>query len=89
MRRSDPTNNVMPKWAMFLISVLPASGTSVTFILASVLDVRIKLFNLSPRDTDLVAALGLILVFTILGLLIYCIALMRALRRAVLGSRRS
>jgi hypothetical protein len=89
MRRSDPTNNVLPRWAMFLVIALPAGGTSVIFILASLLDVRIKLFNLSPRDTALVAALGLILVFTILGLLIHIIALMRALRRAVLGSTRS
>jgi len=89
MRGSDPTNNVMPRWVMLLVSVLPAGGTAITFILASLLDVHIKLFNLSPRDTALVAGLGLILVFTVAGLLIYCIALIRALRRVVRESTRS
>jgi len=89
MRGSDPTNNVLPRWAILLISGLPAGGTAITFILASLLDVRIKLFNLTPRDTALVAALGLILVFTVAGLLIYCIALMQALRRVVRESTRS
>jgi len=83
MRRSDPTNNVLPRWATFLVSGLPAGGTAATFILVSLLDVRIKLFNLSPRDTGLVAGIGLVLIFTVLALLIYCIALMRALRRAL------
>jgi len=85
----DPMNNVVPRWVLLLVSVLPAGGTAVTFILASLLDVHIKLFNLSPRDTGLVAGLGLILVFTILALLIYCIALIRALRRVVRESTRS
>ena len=89
MRRSDPTNQVLPRWAMLLVSGLPAGGTAVTFILASLLDVRIKLFNLSPRDSDLVAGIGLVLLFTVLALLIDCIALMRALRRAVQESARS
>jgi len=89
MRRSDPTNNVLPRWAMLLVSGLPAGGTAITVILASLLDVHIKLFNLTPRDTALVASLGLILVFTVVGLLIYCIALMQALRRVVRESTRS
>jgi hypothetical protein len=83
MRRSDPTNEVLPRWAMFVVSGLPAGGTAVTLILLSVFDVQIKLFNLSPKDSGLVGGIGLVLVFTVLALLIYCIALMRALRRAL------
>ena len=89
MRRSDPTNNVMPPWAMYLVGALPAGGTAAILILAYLLGVRLTLFNLSPKDTYLVAVIGAVLVFTILGLLIYCIALMRALRRAVQESTRS
>ena len=83
MRRSDPTNNVMPPWATYLVSALPAGGATATLALLYGLNGRIQLFNLAPKDSFLVAAIGAVLVFTILALLIYCMALMRALRRAV------
>jgi uncharacterized protein (DUF3084 family) len=86
MRKFDPTNNVLPRWAMFLVVALPGVGTAATLVLLNVLDGgfgRIRLFNLSPKDTYLVAVIGAVLVSTVLGLLIYCLALMRALRRAV------
>ena len=89
MRRSDPTNNVMPRWATFLVTALPGLGTGVTLILLNLFDVRITPFNLSPRDGGLVVDIGLLLVFLILALLIYCMALMRALRRAVRQSTQS
>jgi hypothetical protein len=68
---------------MFLVTVLPAGGTALTLILLSIFDVQIKLFNLSSKDSGLVGGIGLILVFTVIALLINCIALMRALRRAL------
>ncbi len=77
---------------MFLLSVLPGGGTTATLVLLYVLNGRngrIQLFNLSPKDSFLVAVIGAVLVFTVLALLIYCIALMRALRRAVQESTRS
>jgi uncharacterized integral membrane protein len=89
MRRSDPTNNVLPRWATILLGALPGGGTTATLVVLAVINSRngrIQLFNLSPKDTFLVAVLGAVLVSSILGLLIYCIALMRALRRAVQGS---
>ena len=92
MRRSDPAGNVLPRWAMFLITMLPAAGMAATLVLLDVLNGgfgRIRLFNLSPKDTYLVAVIGSVLVSTILALLIVCIALMRALRRAVQKSTRS
>lgn len=88
MRRSDPTNNFLPRWAWFL----PGLGWTATLVLLYVLNGRtgqIHLFNLSPKDSFLVAWIGDVLVWTVIGLLIYCIALMRALRRAVQGSTRS
>jgi hypothetical protein len=68
---------------MILLPALPGGGTAATLVLLDVVNGRIQLFNLSPKDTFLVAVIGAVLVFTVLGLLIYCIALMRALRRAV------
>jgi hypothetical protein len=93
MRRSDPTNNVLPRWAaIILLPALPGGGAIATLVLLAFLNSRngrVQLFNLSPKDTYLVAVIGAVLVFTILGLMIYCIALMRALRRAVQESARS
>jgi hypothetical protein len=83
MRRSDPFSKVVPRWVTILLPALPSGGTTATLALLYLLNGRIQLFNLSPKDSFLVAAIGTILVFTVLGLLIYCIALMRALRRAL------
>jgi hypothetical protein len=86
MRRSDPTNNVMPRWAVFLVTVLPGLATTATLVLLYVLNGRtgrMPLFNLSAKDSYLVAVVGAVLVSTVVALLIYCIALMRALRRAL------
>jgi uncharacterized integral membrane protein len=93
MRRSDPTNNVLPRWAtILLLPALPGGGAVATLLLLAVINSRsgrVQLFNLSPKDTYLVAVIGAVLIFTISGLLIYCVALMRALRRAVQESTRS
>ena len=70
MRRSDPTNNVLPRWAWFL----PGLGWTATLVLLYVLNGRtgqIRLFNLSPKDSFLVAVIGTVLVWTVVGLLIF------------------
>ena len=83
MNRSDPINKGVPRWITVLVSVLPAGGPSATFLALFILNVRPRLFNLSPKDSFLVAGIGLILLFTVLALLILCLALMGALRRAL------
>ena len=85
MGRPDPINKAIPRWLTVLVAALPAGGTGVALLLAGILGVQIRVFNLSPRDSGLVAGIGLILVFTVLALLILCIALMRAVGRAASG----
>jgi hypothetical protein len=76
-------SKAVPRWVTVLVSALPAGGTAATYLVLALLDVHLKLFNLSPKDSFLVVGLGLILVFLVLALLILCLALMRALRRAL------
>ncbi len=83
MRGSVPVSKAVPRWITILVSALPAGGTAATLFLLFLLNVRVQIFNLSPKDSFLMASLGALLVFTVLALLILCLALMRALRRAL------
>jgi hypothetical protein len=83
MGRPDPINTAMPRWLTLLVSVLPGLVTLAAFLVMYLLDARMQIFNLSPKDSFLVVGVGALLVGTILALLITCIALVRALRRAV------
>ena len=60
MNRSHPINNVVPRWITVLVSALPAGGLSATFSVLFILNVRPRLFNLSPKDRFLVGGIGLI-----------------------------
>ena len=89
MRRSDPVNNAIPRWLTILVSVLPAGGTGATILVLGLFGIPIRMFNLSPKDSFLVVFIGAVLVFTVVALLILCLALMRALRQALTSSTRS
>jgi len=66
--------------------MLPGLGAVAAFLVLYLLNARIQIFNLSVRDSFLVIAVGGVLVGTILALLILCLALTRALRRALAAS---
>jgi hypothetical protein len=83
MARPDPTSKVLPRWVTALVGGLPGLGAVAAFLLLYITDLRLRVFNLSPKDSFLVVGVAGVLVGTILALLIVCIALMRALRRAV------
>jgi pimeloyl-ACP methyl ester carboxylesterase len=40
MRRSDPTNNVLPRWATILLGALPGGGTTATLVVLAVINSR-------------------------------------------------
>jgi hypothetical protein len=88
MRRSDPVNNAIPRWLTILVSVLPAGGTAATMLVLGLFGIPIRMFNLSPKDSFLVVGIGAVLIFTVVALLILCLALMRALRQALTSSTR-
>jgi hypothetical protein len=89
MRRSDPVNNAIPRWLTILVSVLPAGGTGAAILVLGLFGIPIRMFNLSPKDSFLVVFIGAVLIFTVVALLILCLALMRALRQALTASTRS
>ena len=86
MGRPHPINTVIPRWLTVLVSMLPGLGAVAAFLVLYLLNARIQIFNLSVRDSFLVIAVGGVLVGTILALLILCLALTRALRRALAAS---
>lgn len=70
----------IPRWVAVLVGALPGLGWIASLVLVYAL--RVRVLNLSLRDSLLIVSIGGILASSILALLIICIALMRALRRA-------
>ena len=78
MDRPGPTSKAIPKWFSALLVVLPALGLSVPLLMS--LTGHLQVGDLSPRDSDLVAGIGSVLVFTVLALAILSVVLRRARR---------
>jgi len=79
MGTQNRTAIALPRWLTALLGGLPGLAL-VTTLLVMGLTGRHHLFNLSTRDTVLVAGIGSVLIGLVLSLTIVCMILIRSMR---------
>lgn len=78
MGRPRRTRRAIPMWLSVLLAVFPALGGSVPLLM--LLTGHPQIGDLSRRNSELVAGIGSVLVFTVLALAILSVVSRRAMR---------
>jgi len=82
MATQNRNGKALPRWVSGLLGGLPGLAVVATLLVMSFTG-RNQIFNLSPRNSFLVAVIGSVLLGLVLSLSILCIILIRAARGRV------